>query len=184
MIITVDSEIELRALTPKENEVVYKAIDENRGHLRKWLSWVDYMTNAADYIEIIQMWQNAIDEGSGMQLGIFYHGRFVGMCGYNEIFSMSQRGQIGYWIVKEAEGKGIVSRSVETLIQRGFEVFDLNRIEIICGVFNYRSRALPESLGFVKESVMKEYEYLYDHFHDCIMYRQLKSEYEDWKSLL
>ncbi|GAB3060588.1 GNAT family N-acetyltransferase [Salinicoccus sesuvii] len=179
MIIKVDEEIELRAVQQKDYKMVYDTVDQNRSHLRRWLPWVDYMKRADDYIEIIEAWQEIIDNGTGLQLGIFYRGEFMGMCGYNEIVSLSSRGQIGYWLTKNAQGRGIASRSISRLVSYGFDTLKLNRIEIICGVHNYRSRALPEAMGFVEEGVLADYEFLYDHFHDCIMYRQLKKEYEE-----
>lgn len=176
--IKVDADIELKAMGQRDRAMVFDTVDQNRGHLRKWLPWVDYMTSAEDYIGVIKAWQEDIDNGVGLQLGIFHKGKFVGMCGYNEIFFLSKRGQLGYWISKEGEGKGIVMRSVRKLVEYGFSRLELNRIEIICGEYNYRSRALPEAMGFTKEAVLADYEFLYDHYHDCIMYRQLKREYD------
>ena len=84
--IKVDADIELKAMEQGDRALVFNTVDQNRGHLRKWLPWVDYMTSAEDYIGVIKAWQEDIDNGVGLQLGIFHKGKFVGMCGYNEIF--------------------------------------------------------------------------------------------------
>jgi ribosomal-protein-serine acetyltransferase len=174
----VNQEIELRAVTESEYEAVFNAVDQSRTHLREWLPWVDAAEYAEDYINVIRFWQQDLDNGIGMSLGIYYKTQYIGMCGFNTIDNNSRRGQIGYWISQEFEGKGIVRECVKCLVEYAFNQMGLNRIEIICGVENQRSRKLPETLGFTAESTMKEYEFLYDHFHDCVMYRLLKREYE------
>ena len=40
----VDEQIEIELLQQKDKEELYKLIDENREHLRKWLLWVDKRT--------------------------------------------------------------------------------------------------------------------------------------------
>lgn len=175
--IQVNQELELRSVKENECETVFEAVDENRMHLREWLPWVDAAENAKEYIDVIRFWQQDIDNGMGLSLGVYYKEQFIGMCGFNIIDNHSKRGQIGYWISKTFEGRGIIRKCLSQLIDYAFFKMDLNRIEIVCGVGNKRSRQLPESLGFTEESIMKEYEFLYDHFHDCVMYRLLKREY-------
>lgn len=176
-IIRIDDEIELRIVQMEERFKLFETVDKNRAHLKKWLPWVDYSTSPDSYVTVIQAWQENIDRGTGLEVAIFYKGELSGMTGFNMIAPGQGRAQIGYWISKEVEGKGVVKRSVKGLIDYGFDNLELNRIEIICGDKNYKSRAIPESFGFVRESTMAEYEFLYDHYHDCIMYRMLK---KDW----
>lgn len=42
--IKVDADIELKAMEQGDRALVFNTVDQNRGHLRKWLPWVDYMT--------------------------------------------------------------------------------------------------------------------------------------------
>lgn len=174
--IKIDDEIELRMLREKDRFILFNKVDENRLHLKRWLPWVDYTTGPDVYISVINQWQTDIDKEEGMELGIFYHDELVGMCGYNLLVKAQGRAQIGYWIGKEAEGKGIVRRSVGGLVDYGFDRLGLNRIEIICGEKNRKSRAIPETLGFYNESTMAEFEFLHDHYHHCVMYRLLRRD--------
>src|SRR5699024_9034468 len=113
--------------------------------------------------------------GTGLEVAIYYRGELCGMTGYNMMAPGQGRAQIGYWISKDAEGKGIVKRAVKGLIDYGFDTLGLNRVEISCGDKNYRSRAIPEILGDGPGSVIfisadyfhaveaeGEYEFLYD----------------------
>lgn len=171
-----DRGLELRMVTEDDRHKVFSTVDENRVHLRKWLPWIDASQSPRDYIQVIKIWRQEIEETVSMQLGIFYHGEFIGMCGFNSIDHNSKRVQMGYWVSAEYEGRGLIRQCVSALIEYGFNQMRLNRIEIICGKKNLRSRKLPEALGFTEEAVLKEYEYLYNHYHDCVMYRLLRRE--------
>lgn len=58
-------------------------------------------------------------------------------------------GEVGYWIGSTYEGRGVMSRSVRAILQHGFDVYDLDRIELRCASHNLRSHALATSVGFV-----------------------------------
>lgn len=175
--INIDEDTELRELTQRDRKMIYDVVNYNRVYLKRWLPWLDYTKSSHSYVTMIKSWQQNIELGTGMELGLFYNNEFVGMCGFTSIDPNSRRGQIGYWISKDFEGHGLMRKSVEAIISHGFDVLRLNRIEIVSGVNNLRSRKIPESLNFTKEGVMKEYEFLYDHYHDCILYRMLRSEW-------
>ena len=64
-------------------------------------------------------------------------------------------GSVGYWLSEEFQGKGIVLRSVEKLVDYCFTELLLNRIEIKCGTKNYKSQAIAE----VKVDLQCSYSY-------------------------
>lgn len=53
----------------------------------------------------------------------------------------------------------------------------INRVEIQCAANNFRSIAIPEILGFVKEGMKREGQWLYDHYEDIVTYSLLA---KDW----
>jgi RimJ/RimL family protein N-acetyltransferase len=66
-----------------------------------------------------------------------------------------KRAELGYWLVPQARRHGVARTAVGMLVEWGFEVLDLERIEITTTTDNAPARALAESLGFVAEGVMK-----------------------------
>ncbi|MDR4191123.1 GNAT family N-acetyltransferase, partial [Bacillus pseudomycoides] len=52
-------------------------------------------------------------------------------------------------------------------------------IEIRWGVENQNSRAIPGRLGFKLDGVMRDEEWVYDHFHDLTVYSLLASEWKE-----
>lgn len=86
--------------------------------------------------------------------------------------------QIGYWLGKDYQGRGIMTRAVIALVEYGFNRMGLNRVEIHAAVQNEKSRSMPEKLGFLNEGCIRQAEWLYDHYVDHMVYGMLA---EEWK---
>ncbi len=79
------------------------------------------------------------------------------------------------------EGKGIVTQACQAIIDYIFDDLKLNRVEIRCATQNVRSRAIPERLGFKTEGILRQSEWLYNHFVNHIVYGLLVSEWKPGK---
>lgn len=175
----VDEEISLQLIQLHHKEELYQLVDSNREHLREWLPWVDSTNDASNYDTIIPAWLTQFAENNGFQAGIRYKGKFVGMIGLHSIDWNNKATSIGYYLASEAEGNGVMTRSVHRVLQYIFEELNLQRVEIRCGENNVKSQAIPERLGFTKEGLIRDGEKLYDHFHSLIVYGKLRSEWSN-----
>ena len=75
------------------------------------------------------------------------------------------------------QGKGYGSEAIQLMLDYGFGILNLHRIEL--NVFAYNERAIHtyEKLGFVREGVQRQALY-YDHaYHDSILMSILADEY-------
>lgn len=173
----VDHELELRSFQRKDSSKFFQLVEENRDHLRKWLPWVHNMTTLIDAEYIISLWEQQFAENTGCNVGIFYRGELVGSVGLHQIDWYNKFTSIGYFLSKKAEGRGIMTRTVQIILNYAFFYLGLNRAEIRCGVNNKKSRAIPERLGFVLEGIIREGENLSGHYHDLFLYSMLA---RDW----
>lgn len=174
----VDQDIELQLFQLHDADKLYHLIDSNRNYLREWLPWVDNMSSPIQYQSIIPMWLKQFADNQGFNSGIRYNGILAGSIGFHHIDWNNKQTSIGYYLGQGFEGKGIMTRSVQALVNYAFFELQLNRIEIRCGVDNKKSRAIPERLGFKQEGIIRDAEFLYDHFHDLALYGMLA---KDWK---
>jgi ribosomal-protein-serine acetyltransferase len=174
----VDNEIKLVVPQVFYAEDVYPVIMENYDHLRKWVPWLVDGYNLESTRTTYEVIFIAAREYENLRLLIRYKNKFVGGIGLNKFDFANRTTEIGYWLSAEYEGKGIVSRACKALIEYAFDDLGFNRVEIKCAVENKKSRAIPEKLGFTEEGVLRESEWLYDHFVDCIVYSMLA---KDWK---
>lgn len=174
----VDEEIELQLFQPQDSLKLFELVDENREYLREWLPWVESMSASFQFESIIPIWLQQFAENNGFNAGILYRGDLVGSIGITQIDWFNKQTSIGYYLSKKAQGHGIMTRSVQAVINYAFFELGLNRVEIRCGVKNKKSRAIPERLGFIKEGKIRDGELLYGRFHDLIVYGMLARE---WK---
>ena len=63
--------------------------------------------------------------------------------------------EIGYWINANFLKQGYATEAVKALIKVGFEIEQLDRIEIRCAPDNLPSQGIPKKLGFVHEGTLK-----------------------------
>ncbi|WP_141707708.1 GNAT family N-acetyltransferase, partial [Staphylococcus aureus] len=84
---------------------------------------------------------------------------------------------LGYYLDKQFEGRGIMTQAVEALIKYCFDEIDLNRIESSAAANKEKSHAIPERLGFTRESLLRDNELLTGIYSSSYIYSLLQSEY-------
>src|SRR5690625_2445666 len=155
-ILQVDSRITLRMLTARDAKPLFKITDESREYLKKWLPWLDETKSEEESLSFIKSTFITYNNRTGITAGIFLDEVLVGVISYNELDFTNKIGSIGYWLNINNTGKGIMTKSVSSMITYGIQELGLNRIEIRCASNNKRSRAIPERLGFKQEGYLRE----------------------------
>ncbi len=173
----VDQEIELQLFQLQHAQELFEVVDLNRDHLRRWLPWVDGMTSPLQYHSIIPMWLKQFADNNGVHTGIRFRGQLVGTIGFHHMDWTNSQTSMGYFLSKNAQGYGIMTKSAVALINYAFYELGLNRIEIRCGEHNLKSRAIPERLGFTMEGMIRDGERIHRTFHNLIVYSMLSHEW-------
>jgi len=153
---------------------LFDLIDANRERLRPWMIWEPQTRSVADSLAFIQRsTSSATDmEGNGVWLdGVLIAG--VGLA----IDTMSNSGEIGYWIDGGHEGKGIVTRVCQRFFDFAFDELGLHRMELQAATDNARSRAIAERLGMTQEGVAKDGIRVADGYLDSVSYAILEDEW-------
>lgn len=174
----IDKELELKRLDNCDADELFALIDSNRLHLKQWLPWVDGVKNTDNLKGFIESTKQQYVNNDGFQAGIWYKDKLAGIIGFHSINWTHKSTSIGYWLGKEFEGKGIMTRACIVFIDYAFKHLKLNRIEIKCGEDNHKSRSIPKRLGFKNEGTLRQSEWLYDHFVSHIVYGLLTNEWE------
>lgn len=95
-----------------------------------------------------------------------------------EIHRNNSRGSLGYWIGKEYWNNGYCTEAAKTVIEYGFNEFDLARIYAAHLSHNPASGMVMKKLGMKKEGVFRNHVNKWGHFYDLVYYGILKSEYK------
>lgn len=176
--IRIDQERELRLISLADAPEMVDLIDESRPYLREWMSWVDNSQTLEDARDYLRYELGRYQNRESLQMKILYRGRIAGQIGFNTIYWRSRKSEIGYWLGQRFQGKGLMTEAVRALTTYGFREPGLHRIEIHCAVENLKSRAIPERLGFQQEGVLRDNEWLYDHFVGHVVYSMLEHEWQ------
>ena len=107
-------------------------------------------------------------------LGIREDKRLIGTISFNKIDWIKKEAEIGYWIDEEMQGNGIITKSCSSLVDLGLNDLKLKKILISCSTENIKSQAIPKRLGFYKEGIVKDKEFLYDHYVDHVLFSKVK----------
>lgn len=177
--IVIDDHILLRDLAAEDAGPLFATIDRERQHLGPWLNWVAKTTRQEHSAEFIQRAHTQVHDQSGLALGIFYDGEIIGLTGMHNWDHDTKRAELGYWISRGHEGKGIVSRALAGFMDHLFTHAGLNKIEIRYIPANKRSGRVAERLGFRIEGVLRKAVMSNGAAEDIVVTGLLKTEWRD-----
>ncbi|WP_245943583.1 GNAT family N-acetyltransferase [Pedobacter nutrimenti] len=177
MILDVNENIRLELTSLQHNEALFEVIDRNRAHLSRFLSWVEDMERPGHVKSYLQNCELLYRERKEVSFVIKNKDKVCGRIGLHHLNLQNKSGAIGYWLDKQAQGQGIITKSCRTLMAYGFNELGLNRIELKAATENAGSRAVPVRLGFTQEGILRQAELVNGKFLDLVLYAFLK---QDW----
>ncbi len=173
----VDADIELKFLEEMHAEELFRLVDGNREYLRQWLPWLDSNTSVKDNEEFIRHGHERFSKREGVTAGIWFKGNLAGVISFVSLDMANRSGVIGYWLAAEHQGKGLVTRACAAMIDYGCLDLGLNRIVIRAATDNRQSLAVPLRLGFTREGVERQAEWVNDRFVDLVVFSMLRGEW-------
>lgn len=172
-----DTRLQLKLLETKYAEELYALTDKDRSYLREWLPWVDGTNSPEHTSHFIATALKEYANDNGFHAGIFWDGTIVGCIGLHGIDWSNKKSSIGYWLGSEYQGKGMMTSCCRAVINHVFHDLALNRVEIRAAELNRKSRAIPERLGFMQEGIVRDAEWLNDHYVNHVVYGMVRREW-------
>jgi [ribosomal protein S5]-alanine N-acetyltransferase len=100
----------------------------------------------------------------------------LGSVGLHAIDPASGRCSAGYWVTERARRRGVASRALRLLCGLGFDQLELRRIELWIEPENMGSVRVAESVGFVREGVLRSFMVVGGRRRDMLMYSLLPAD--------
>ncbi len=166
----------LRPASVEDAAVLFALVDANRAYLRVWLPWLDHNRTEDDTRSFLHAVAERGRAGRGSVWVVEEAGVVCGLAGFNWVEPTNRVCEVGYWLAAAYQGRGIMTACVSRLVRHAFEELNLNRVTLPVAVGNGRSRRVPERLDFRAEGVLRQAEWLYDHFVDHVLYAQVRSD--------
>ena len=174
----ISEDLQVALTLPQHAEALFDLTDRNRTYLKAWLPWLDATKSASDTKRFIESNLESFAKGTALNEVLLYQGSIAGVLGFNEIDTFNGIGQVGYWLGEAYTRRGLMTVAVADLIHLGFEDLGLQRVEIRCATENWRSRAIPERLGFQHEGTLRNVERVGQRLHSHAVYGLLRSEFQ------
>jgi RimJ/RimL family protein N-acetyltransferase len=147
----------IRCYEPKDATLLKTTIDESLEHLLPWMPWAKNEPESLEAkMEMLRKFRGNFDLGVDYLFGIFSNDekQLIGSTGLHTRPGGNAR-EIGYWINVNCLQQGYATEAVKALVKVGFEIEQLDRIEIRCVPENTRSQRIPKKLGFLYEGTLK-----------------------------
>jgi RimJ/RimL family protein N-acetyltransferase len=147
----------LRCYDPDDAPALKDAVDRSLDHLRPWMPWTPDTPEPLDAVyERLRVFRSNYDLDENWTMGVFApdDARCVGGTGLHP--RQGEGGlEIGYWIAADAVGNGYATELAAVLTRVGFELLEVDRIEIRVDPANEISDKVPRKLGFTLEATLR-----------------------------
>lgn len=167
----------MRQLEDADAEAIFAAADRNRSHLGEWLPWVARTSSAQDVRDFIGKARAQYQENRSPSSGIWMDGELAGCIGCHVVDYENRNCSIGYWLDHARQGQGIMTRCCTVLLDYLFGELQVHRVEIRAATGNVRSCAIPERLGFTREGIAREAQWVGERWLDMVIWSMLEAEW-------
>ena len=170
----------LRLLPPRRGdlEALDEAIRETLPELVQWLPWASPRHDRAETRRYIKGARAARSRRLAEEYSVFERegGRLVGVVSIHRIDWARRSAGLGYWVRKSAWGRGYATEAAGAVVENAFRRLGVHRLEAHVATENRASQRVPEKLGFQREGIAREAEYISGRFVDHIQYSLLRWE--------
>jgi RimJ/RimL family protein N-acetyltransferase len=146
-----------RCWEPRDAPLVKEAVDSSLDELRPWLPWaLDEPQTVEEKVKLLRRFRGQFDLGEHFIYGLFSRdeSEVVGGSGLHRRVGEGAF-EIGYWIRSSRAGQGLATEVTAALTRVGFEICEVDRIEIHSEPENERSMRIPRKLGYAEEARLR-----------------------------
>lgn len=147
-------------------------------HVTQHMGLAPFQT-IADALDEIAWYESIVTEGTGIRWGITLkeEGQVIGSCGFLNRVAKHRRMEIGTELSRDYWHQGIASEALQAVIRYVFNNLEVQRMEALIEPANLASQKLFERHGFMKEGLLRSYEYTCGKYDDLYMYSLLKRDF-------
>lgn len=149
-----------------------------------WMRWygVDPITSLTEAEQLADLFAGWFTGGTGFRWALERREdkRLIGTCGLFRWNRSWRNCVIGYEILRGFQGQGYMREAVSAILDYGFDVMALHRVQAETHPDNRASIALATRLGFQFEGVHREQAFWDGRFHDLNCYSLIE---HDWRAL-
>jgi RimJ/RimL family protein N-acetyltransferase len=167
---------QVRDLEPWHADELAEFFQRSGTDLYEWLPW-EHFESAERTSKFLTSLAEGRAADKGRIFGLWLDDVLVGGTMFPSINAGASTAELGVFLAREARGQGIVTRTVEAMIDWAFVERGFRRVEWRCAPGNEPSRAIPRRLGFVHEGTLRQAFRVREDFHDLEVWALLRDEW-------
>ncbi|MDO7173807.1 GNAT family N-acetyltransferase [Mariniflexile sp. AS56] len=168
-----------------ENVILRQFTNADLEHVFKGLSHPDIIKyygisfNSLEATKEQMIWFEDLEKnGTGIWWAICsqFDGTFLGAGGLNALSKIHKKAEIGFWLLPENWGKGLMTQTMPLIFNYAFKNLDLHRIEGFVETENIACKKALAKLKFNLEGTMKDCEIKNNKFISVDIYSKFADE--------
>ena len=149
-----DGELWLRLSEQHHARALFERIDAEREHLAGAFVWAQSPTPASIQARVEAALQQ-FRRGEGWHAELCLGDAPIGAVWLHDLQGPGGSTELGYWLGRAWQGRGLLTRALEGLHRHFFEGRALGRVSIAVDPRNERSKAVTGRLGYEPEAVLR-----------------------------
>jgi RimJ/RimL family protein N-acetyltransferase len=138
--------------------------------------WNSAGSSREDVRARLDMWQDW-DSGDHCSWAVQQEGELLGSVSLHSIDRVQLNGEIGYWTVPAARGRGVAGRVTDAVCRWAFPTLGLDRLELFHAVENVASGRVAAKAGFQLEGrLRRSHRYADGEKHDELLWSRLSDD--------
>lgn len=151
-----DDDSYLATLEPWQAAEFAAFTDGCRDHLAPWLPWSRTVVDTASARDFLSRFAERQARDDGRIYGIWVKGELVGGTLFRIFDTTAGFCELGVWLSPAAQGRGLVSRAAQAMIDWAVGARGLRRVEWRVFPENTPSIAVAKRLGFTYEGTLRK----------------------------
>ena len=170
--------LRLRAPRRGDADALHEAIAETLPALVPWLPWARIDHGRAETRRYLRAARAAWARQHAFEFVIELRdgGRLAGVTSLHRIDWVRACAGLGYWVRRSVWNQGIASEAAAAALSHALGGLRLHRVEALVALENKASQRVIEKLGFTREGVAREAEYVDGRYLDHIQYSFLHGD--------
>jgi ribosomal-protein-serine acetyltransferase len=169
--------LEAHPAIPANAEALADLVRRNADHLRRYLPAVAALISVEQARAHLAQVAGRAARAEVLEWYLFADGVLCGAVRLNKIEVENRKMSIAYLLDAAYQGRGIATLAVRAFLGYSFRELGMNRVELTCATDNVRSVRVAERVGFVREGLLRQAEWLGGSFVDHYVYGLLRSEF-------
>lgn len=168
----------LRPPRRSDLDALDRAIQETLGELVRWLPWARPDHCRGDSRQYIRHARLSRARRSAFEYLLIRADtrKLVGAASLHRIDWIRRSAGLGYWVRRSEWGMGMATEAGRMLIAHAFHGLELQRVEAHVATGNKSSQRVVEKLGFLREGIAREIEFVDGRYLDHIQYSLIRGD--------